>query len=97
MRKTILIAAAVGALAGASLLTAETAQAQRAPCFREAMQFDQAVTAMSGGNLAQDVANPSPKLKEATDLRNQGIEACQQGRRQEGVQLIQQAIAMLQG
>jgi nitrogen-specific signal transduction histidine kinase len=96
MRKTILIAAAVGVLAGASLLTAQTAQAQRASCFREAMQFDHAVTAM-GGNLAQEIANPSPKLKEATDLRNQGVEACQQGRRQEGVQMIQQAIATLKG
>ena len=95
MRKTILIAAAVGALAGASLLTAEAAQAQRASCFREAMQFDQAVTAM--GNLQQDIANPSPKLKEATDLRNQGVEACQQGRRQEGVRMIEQAIATLHG
>ena len=60
--------------AGTCLLVAGTAQVQSArSCFRQAQAFSQAVTAM--GSLSQDIGNPST-LKEATDLRNRGMEAC---------------------
>ena len=49
------------------------------------------------GNLSQDITNPSPKLKEATDLRNKGMEACLAGKTKEGRAMIEQATAMLRG
>ena len=82
--------------AGTCLLATGTAQAQSGrACFRQAEAFGQAVTAM--GNLQQDIANPSPKLKEATDLRNKGMEACLAGKTKEGRAMIEQATAMLKG
>ena len=49
------------------------------------------------GNLSQDITNPSSKLKEATDLRNKGMEACLAGKTKEGRAMIEQATAMLRG
>ena len=37
------------------------------------------------------------ELKEATDLRNQGMEACLAGKTKEGRAMIEQATAMLKG
>ena len=96
MHRTLTIAALAGMAAGVCLLVAGTAQAQSGrACFRQAEAFGQAVTAM--GSLSQDIANPSPKLKEATDLRNQGMEACLAGKTKEGRAMIEQATAMLKG
>ena len=96
MHRILTIAALAGMAAGVFLLAAGTAQAQSGrACFRQAQAFGQAVTAM--GNLAGDIMNPSPKLKEATDLRNKGMEACLAGKTKEGRAMIEQATAMLTG
>ena len=96
MHRILTIAALAGMAAGVFLLAAGTAQAQSGrACFRQAEAFGQAVTAM--GNLQQDITNPSPKLKEATDLRNKGMEACLAGKTKEGRAMIEQATAMLRG
>ena len=96
MHRILTIAALAGMAAATCLLVTGTAQAQSGrACFRQAEAFGQAVTAM--GNLPQDITNPSPKLKEATDLRNQGMEACLAGKTKEGRAMIEQATAMLRG
>ena len=96
MHRILTITALAGMAAGVCLLAAGTAQAQSGrACFRQAQAFGQAVTAM--GNLAGDILNPSPKLKQATDLRNQGMEACLAGKIKEGRAMIEQATAMLRG
>ena len=96
MHRILTIAALAGMAAGVFLLAAGTAQAQSGrACFRQAQAFGEAVTAM--GNLAEDILNPSPKLKEATDLRNKGMEACLAGKTKEGRAMIEQATAMLRG
>ena len=96
MHRILTIAALAGMAAGVFLLAAGTAQAQSGrACFRQAEAFGQAVTAM--GNLSQDITNPSSKLKEATDLRNKGMEACLAGKTKEGRAMIEQATAMLKG
>ncbi len=53
------------------------------------------MTAM--GNLAGTIENPSPQVRQATAMRNQGMEACLAGRVREGRAMIEQAIAMLKG
>ena len=96
MHRMLTIAALASMAAATCLLVTGTAQAQSGrPCFRQAQAFGQAVTAM--GNLAGDILNPSPKLKQATDLRNQGMEACLAGKIKEGRAMIEQATAMLRG
>ena len=96
MHRILTSAALAGMAAGVCLLATGTAQAQSGrACFRQAQAFGEAVTAM--GNLSQDITNPSPKLKEATDLRNKGMEACLAGKTKEGRAMIEQATAMLRG
>ena len=99
MRKLSLIAAAT--LVG-SALTAGAADAQQSrrgaatiegsthPCRTVAMAFDQALRDRIGpavGNAGQ--------FPEATQMRNQGMEACNAGRIEEGRRMIQQATQML--
>ena len=80
--------------AGVGLLVIDAAQAQSSrACFQQAEEFGRAVTAMGG--LAGDIKNPSPKLKQATELRNLGMEACLAGKIGQGRALIEQATAML--
>jgi hypothetical protein len=55
------------------------------------MQFDQKVSQM----VAPGMTGTNEKLASATQMRNQGMEACQAGRVQEGRQQIQQAISAL--
>jgi hypothetical protein len=64
-------------------------------CFERAMAYDRAVTAM--GDLKQAAVAPSPKVEQATEIRNLGIEACLAGRVRDGVQMIDQAIDILTG
>jgi hypothetical protein len=65
--------------AAAGILALAVADARAAPpCFQQARAFGEAVTAM--GNLAGTIENPSPKVREATAMRNQGMEACLAGR-----------------
>ena len=91
MRRAVTIIFAAAILAG----TCGVAQAQGngRPCFREAEEFGRTLTAMGG--LAKDVKNPSPQVKQATDLRNLGMEACLAGKVSQGRALIEQATAML--
>ena len=90
MRRTLI----VSLLVATGTLTLAVAGAQAAtPCFQQARAFGEAVTAM--GNLAGTIQNPSPKVREATAMRNQGMEACLAGRIREGRQMIEQATAML--
>ena len=90
MRRTLILSllAAAGTLA-----VAATDVRAAPPCFQQARAFGEAVTAM--GNLAGTIENPSPKVREATTMRNQGMEACLAGRVKEGRQMIEQATAML--
>ncbi len=85
---TIAVAAA-SCLGAVGVLPAQAAP----PCFQQAKAFGEAVTAM--GSLAGEISNPSPKVRQATDLRNQGMEACLAGRVREGRAMIEQATAML--
>ena len=93
MRRTATITFAAAILAGTCGAT--QAQGNGRPCFREAEEFGRTLTAMGG--LARDVKNPRPQLKQATDLRNLGMEACLAGRIGQGKALIEQATAMLRG
>ena len=63
----------------------------RAPCRAQAMQFDQRVSQM----VTPGMTGTNEKLASATQMRNQGMAACQAGRVQEGRQQIQQAISAL--
>jgi hypothetical protein len=99
MRKLLLITAAT--LIG-SVLTIGTADAQQPrrgaatmegpthPCRAVAMAFDQALRDRIGPAVGNGGQFP-----EATQMRNQGMEACNAGRIEEGRQMIQQATQML--
>jgi hypothetical protein len=99
MRKLLLITAAT--LIG-SVLTIGTADAQQPrrgaatmegpthPCRAVAMAFDQALRDRIGPAVGNGGQFP-----EATQMRNQGMEACNAGRIEEGRQMIQQGIQML--
>ena len=73
MHRILTIAVLAGMAAGACLLVAAPPRPSQVGLLPASRAFGQAVTAM--GNLSQDIANPSPKLKEATDLRNQGMDS----------------------
>ena len=59
------------------------------PCFPLAMQFDQRLSGMLSGQAQ------SPKIQQATDMRNKAMEACNAGHTKEGEQQLRQAIADL--
>jgi hypothetical protein len=59
------------------------------PCFPLAMQFDQRLSGMLSGQ------SQSPKIQQATDMRNKAMEACNAGRVKDGQQQLRQAIAAL--
>jgi hypothetical protein len=99
MRKLLLITATT--LIG-SVLTIGAADAQQPrrsaaamegpahPCRAVAMAFDQALRDRIGPAVGNGGQFP-----EATQMRNQGMEACNAGRTGEGRQMIQQATQML--
>jgi phospholipase/lecithinase/hemolysin len=92
MRRTLTLSL----VAAAGILATLATGAQAAPpCFQQARAFGDAVTAM--GNLAGTIENPSSQVRQATAMRNQGMEACLAGRVREGRASIEQAIAMLKG
>ena len=99
MRKLLLITATT--LIG-SVLTIGAADAQQPrrgattmegpahPCRTVATAFDQALHDRIGSAVGNGGQFP-----EATQMRNQGMEACNAGRIEEGRQMIQQATQML--
>jgi hypothetical protein len=99
MRKLLLITAAtligsvltIGAAdAQQSRRGAETMEGPTHPCRAVAMAFDQALRDRIGPAVGNGGQFP-----EATQMRNQGMEACNAGRIEEGRQMIQQATQML--
>ncbi len=93
MRKLFAVIALSGLALGVAPALAQGMRDEgpRAPCRAQAMQFDQKVSQM----VAPGTTGTNEKLVSATQMRNQGMEACQAGRVQEGRQQIQQAISAL--
>jgi hypothetical protein len=98
MRTLSLVAATlVGSALAAGIADAQqsrrgaaTMEGPAHPCRTVAMAFDQALRDRIGpavGNIGQ--------FPEATQMRNQGMEACNAGRIEEGRQMIQQATQRL--
>jgi hypothetical protein len=99
MRKLSLIAAAMLVGSVLAIGAADAQQPRRVaaamegpahPCRTVAMAFDQALRDRIGPAVGNGGQFP-----EATQMRNQGMEACNAGRIEEGRQMIQQAIQML--
>jgi hypothetical protein len=99
MRKLSLIAAAMLVGSVLAIGAADAQQPRRVaaamegpahPCRTVAMAFDQALRDRIGPAVGNGGQFP-----EATQMRNQGMEACNAGRIEEGRQIIQQAIQML--
>ena len=59
------------------------------PCFPLAMQFDQKLSGMVSSQ------SQSPKVQQATDMRNKAMEACNAGHTKEGQDQLRQALAGL--
>lgn len=93
MRKLVAVAVLAGLAlaAGPALAQGAREEGPRAPCRAQAMQFDQKLSQM----MMPGMTDMSEKLASATQMRNQGMEACQAGRVQEGRQQIEQAISAL--
>jgi hypothetical protein len=98
MRKLSLIAAAMLVGSVLAIGAADAQQPRRVaaamegpahPCRTVAMAFDQALRDRIGPAVGNGGQFP-----EATQMRNQGMEACNAGRIEEGRQMIQQAIQM---
>ena len=99
MRKLSLIAAAMLVGPVLAIGAADAQQPRRGaaamegpahPCRTVAMAFDQALRDRIGPAVGNGGQFP-----EATQMRNQGMEACNAGRIEEGRQMIQQATQML--
>jgi hypothetical protein len=99
MRKLSLIAAAMLVGSVLAIGAADAQQPRRVaaamegpahPCRTVAMAFDQALRDRIGPAVGNGGQFP-----EATQMRNQGMEACNAGRIEEGRQMIQQGIQML--
>jgi hypothetical protein len=99
MRKLSLIAAAMLVGSVLAIGAADAQQPRRGaaamegpahPCRTVAMAFDQALRDRIGPAVGNGGQFPG-----ATQMRNQGMEACNAGRIEEGRQIIQQAIQML--
>lgn len=81
---------------GTCLFALSTGPAQAAsPCFAQARDFGTTLSAM--GDLKNKIDDPSQQLQQATDLRNQGMQACDAGRVADGRSMIERATAMLKG
>jgi hypothetical protein len=93
MRKLFVVAALTGLALGAGPALAQRARDEgpRAPCRSQAMMFDQKVSHM----MMPGMTGMSEKVASATQMRNQGMEACQAGRVQEGRAQIEQATSSL--
>ena len=93
MRKLFVVAALTGLALGAGPALAQGARDEgpRAPCRAQAMMFDQKVSHM----MMPGMTGMSEKVASATQMRNQGMEACQAGRVQEGRAQIEQATSSL--
>jgi hypothetical protein len=63
-------------------------------CFEQARVFDRTLQAVVP-SLEQASERPSSRIEEATQTRNRGITACLEGRVQEGVQRLEQAVIIL--
>jgi hypothetical protein len=99
MRKLLLITATTLGGCALAIGAADAQQPRRGaatmegsthPCRTVAMAFDQALHDRIGAAVGNGGQFP-----EATQMRNQGMEACNAGRIEEGRQMIQQATQML--
>ncbi len=93
MRKLFAVAALAGLTFGAVPVLAQGMRDEgpRAPCRAQAMQFDQKLSHMKMPGMS----GMSEKVASATQLRNQGVEACHAGKVKEGRAQIDQAVAAL--
>jgi hypothetical protein len=93
----------IAALALAGSVAAGAADAQQSrrgasaegpghPCRPATMAFDQALGQRIGNEVGP---NAGARFGDATQMRNQGMEACLAGRIEEGRRMIQQATQML--
>lgn len=65
-----------------------------AACFNAARDFGRALPSDVPA-LREQITSPAPQVQQATDMRNQGIEACLAGKVKEGVDMIKHATSML--
>lgn len=99
MRKLTLTVALTGLALAAGAAEAQpsnrgraaTMEGPRAPCRAVAMRFDERLSRMIGGV----VAAADDQVSRATTMRNQGMEACQAGRVEEGRRMIEEATGSL--
>jgi hypothetical protein len=98
--RTLLVASALASTAlsvgAASAASPSVPPALRdgGACFERARVFDRTLQA-AFPSLDAAAETPSPRLRQATETRNQGITACFEGRVQEGADMIEQATSML--
>ena len=99
MRTLLLASALAGTALGVGVASAASPSVPPAlrdggACFERAREFDRTLQA-TAISLDKATENPSPRVEQATEIRNRGIVDCLEGRVQQGVSAIEQAIETL--